>query len=814
MSQMIDLELARRVETLQALGGTCRQEMHLRWPDVDFDGESWAIKTLYGANMLDVWFSMAIKDFTDKDPSYILALRCLNARKAFEGKTKTWRLMHDAWRLLNNQTVSLAALRRHHMHELEGSLVKTATPLSAHPISSALSMLGSMLDELAHLEVISHLAWGPSAATKATLRNLKSHGRMATKDKKQIDVLDRQIEGLSDATKAMLLNDERLSAMDRSAIAVANILMCAPSRINEPLCMRITDRHTIEDYAKRPSTDDGGKLFQAHQLLLMKGSKGAAWSSKPVLNFMLGLSEICWNNILQLGQRSRTLLKHYERTPDTLYLPPELEHLRSEPVSKRALWQIVNLSDQVPSSREVTSILTGVWATFINRQEGKPSALIMVDNPLTHRSDGQRNNIPMVAALPWDVAEAYLLDRVHERMKAMRRVTVQNSFDGPLSEMLMLVDSDRTPYLPQAWNDNTFRSRLKSPPWRARKGYEASVFMKLGLQMTKDGELVDCYLEPHDTRRWLTTKALEAGERLSDVLINKWANRIGIAQLTAYDLRTKKQRADQIEVPLPQELESITAGLTALAGIEDEYGLRTELAVVPGDSLTVTSFNEVMQATENRPVARSGNQILILYPNRFGVCLHQHHETPCRAYGTCSEGCNEQLTVKGHLPSNEEWRKKEALNNRGIVNQLQALLTARSRGLADDPGMLDAHLLALVKGVNVQTMADELIQQFHEIKDQIRDLHFRNELEAAFVSRGVVARLNDEVVPNGSLIKYHNPSKHASPGYERAIDVRCGGRITMERQSALFHQKYPELAPKASGLLDKRDLLEGRDEDE
>jgi hypothetical protein len=326
--------------------------------------------------------------------------------------------------------------------------------------------------------------------------------------------------------------------------------------------------------------------------------------------------------------------------------------------------------------------------------------------------------------------------------------------------------------------------------------------------------LVDCYLEPHDTRRWLTTQALKARERLSDVLINKWANRMDITQLAAYDLRTAEQKAHQIEVPVPQELQSITTGLKDLEGIEIQYGLHADIVVAQGDALAVTSVDAVVQATENRPVARSGNQIIILYPNRFGVCLHQHHETPCRAYSACSEGCNEQLTVKGHLPTNEEWRKQDELNNRSIINQLQALITARRRAVADDPAMLDAHLLTLVKGMDVPAMAEELVQRFHEIKDQIQDLSFRNELEAAFVARGVVVRLDDPCVPSGALIKYHNPCKHAAPGYERAIEAQCGGREEMVRQDALFHQKYPELAPRALGLEDQRHLFESGDGDD
>jgi len=813
MSEIFDLDLLRSTQALQEMAEQCRHDMKQRWPDVDFDADVWPIHTLYNTTMLDVRFGPTITDFLRMDTSYLLACRCLVSRAALEGKIKSPRFALRAWRLLHRQEIPLVALGRHHIIDLEEATVKGVRPALASLVFNDLKLLGRMLDELARLGIVEHLAWGPSAITKSTLQKISMQWQKERKKRKSIDTLDRQIEGLSDATHAMLLCDERLSNTDRSAIALANILMCAPSRINEPLCMRVHDRYTIEDYATRPNGDESGQLFKAHQLLLMKGSKGADWSGKPVLNFMIALSDLCWNIIIELGQRSRTLLKHYERNPDHLYLPPKLEHLRGNVVSKSALWKITNLADREPTEREISAITSGVWDTFLKKHKDVPNATAVIENPRSYRSNGWRNHYSTATVLTWHAVENYLLERVHERMESMRWVTSDNRYRGLLSEMLMLVDPDRTPYLPQAWADKPFCARLKSAPWRMKTNHEKSVFIKLGLRMTKGGDLVDCYIEPHDIRRWLTTTALDARERLSDVLINKWANRINVAQLAAYDLRTAEQKANQVALPVPQELQSITIGLEALEGIENEYGLRTEIAVAHGDGLAVTSVDAVMQATENRPVARSSNQIIILYPNRFGICLHQHHETPCRLYAGCSEGCNEQLTVKGHLPTNEEWRRQDNLTNRSIINQLQALITARQRGVADDPATLDAHLLTLVKGMDVRTIAAELIERFHEIKEQVRDLSFRNELEAAFVSRGIVTRLDDPIVPNGALIKYHNPSKHAAPGCERALEAQCGGREEMQRQSALFHQKFPELAPRTLGLKDESHLLASEDDD-
>jgi hypothetical protein len=331
--------------------------------------------------------------------------------------------------------------------------------------------------------------------------------------------------------------------------------------------------------------------------------------------------------------------------------------------------------------------------------------------------------------------------------------------------------------------------------------------------MSQGGKEVDCYLSSHDPRRWLTTQALAARERLSDVLINKWANRLCLGQLQAYDLRSDAQKAEQAATPLPSELADLSKGLQELEELTSQYGLSTEIVVAHGQGISVTSLEAVCKATEDRPVARTGGQILILYPTRFGACVHQHHETPCRSY-VCGP-CNEQRTVKGHLPTNDEWRKEANLTNRSIVKQLQALITARNRGVADDPQMLDAHLMTLVKqGLDPQTMANELIDSFHKIKDQIRDLSFRNELEQAFVSRGVVKRLEDPEVPNGALIKYHNPKRHAAPGHELAIETNFGSREETDRQSELFYQQHPELAPGNLGLQDERHLLGGADDDD
>lgn len=165
--------------------------------------------------------------------------------------------------------------------------------------------------------------------------------------------------------------------------------------------------------------------------------------------------------------------------------------------------------------------------------------------------------------------------------------------------------------------------------------------------------------------------------------------------------------------------------------------------------------------------------------------------------------------MKGHLPTNERVKKDADLVFRSIVNQLEALLIARHRQLADNPETLDGHILTLVReGLNPEQMAKELIARFHEINDQIKDRSFANKLGEAFALTGFAEQLNKESNRSGALIKYHNPSYHGAPGHERALEARLGGRAGVKESIQAFELKYPQFVQTELGKQDQRDLLE------
>lgn len=410
--------------------------------------------------------------------------------------------------------------------------------------------------------------------------------------------------------------------------------------------------------------------------------------------------------------------------------------------------------------------------------------------------------------LPFKDVEHFLLKKVHIAIEACRRVTRYNHYQGDLTKMLCLFDPEETPFLPQALNYNSLNRRLKRNTLRS----EPTLFEKLGLTIPSNGKIEVAKIDLHDPRRWLTTQALRHGEKLSDVLINKWANRLKLAQLKAYDMRSDEEMASFSKMPIVHELADISRGIERATKLEEEYGLQSQIITVSDANICVTSMDLVVQSVEDRPVARTSEQVIILYASQFGVCLHQHHETPCRNYDSCLP-CDSNIVIKGHLPSNEKVRHRAKLLHTSIIRQMDRLVMEHNRGIADDPDSLAQHILTLVeKGLDIEQMADYLIDEFHQIKDMVEDKLLVKRLEEAFVAQGFVKLLDDGEIPSGALMKYHNPTYHASPGLEKAINSH-GGREQIQRDEQALIEIYPQFAPKSLHLKDERHLLTADGED-
>ncbi|MGL5843428.1 MAG: hypothetical protein ACRCYK_16795 [Aeromonas hydrophila] len=801
MPLSVDLDRTKYELALKKWQDDCRQRMAQRYPRIQFDADRWLLKGVTVTDSPNLNFTSILADFANKHPSFVVAFRCHVAEIVLGEKIKNSRQYAFRLRLLRFAPVdSLFELDHNALRAIETAVLQhtRSNPAGAQRGLVALHHLGRTLDMLATKGILPRLRYSPKSETCAELLALQ-HANLTKSRQTKTEELDRMIEALNEAFNAMFVNDPRLSIGDRVAIAAMGLALCAPSRINEILCLSIDDHVNVDDYVYRSQYKESDGVHAAHQMLLitMKGSKGAQWSAKPVLNFMIKFFHYCWNIILENGKRSRMLVRWYQQHPDRLYLPPELEHLRGTDLTTRSLTNIMALSVQYgePSSKAARSLM----ATLGTKRFKIPNP-----NPLS--KIGRPVGYAEVNAVHWDDIEPILLAKVSTELENCRIVTVDNHYKGDLAKMLFLIDRDTSPYLPSAAKYLFIQRRLKQTEGvRESRKHAPTIFEKLKIMMPVNGVTQLAEINTHDPRRWLTTMALTYGEKLSNVLINKWANRLSITQLWRYDFRSAETKAAASAMPEPVELIELSNGLTSCRQQEDKYGPKIDIVTVHDAGISGTTMDAISMATGDRPIARTGEHIIIIYPTWYGFCAHQHHEKPCRAYTSCLP-CNNNYLVKGHIPTNDRTRTRASELHAAILNIVEQIVTIHSREIADDQGTLTQHVCHLVeRGLTPAQMTDELIEHFHQIKHQIKDTVLKNMLHEAFIATGYVEKLNNSTYNNGALMKYHNPTHHASPGVERALDA-YGGHELIEQNRLAMVEKYPQFAPTARGLKDERSL--------
>lgn len=175
--------------------------------------------------------------------------------------------------------------------------------------------------------------------------------------------------------------------------------------------------------------------------------------------------------------------------------------------------------------------------------------------------------------------------------------------------MLFLIDHGTSAYLPSAAKYGFIRCRLtQSVAERESRKLPPTIFEKLKIMMPVNGVTQIAAINTHDPRRWLTTMALTYGEKLSDVLINKWANRLSISQLWHYDFRSAENQGcgKRYACPDPVELTELSNGLTSCRKLEDEHGPKIDIVTVQEAGISGTTMDAISTTTADRPIARDG----------------------------------------------------------------------------------------------------------------------------------------------------------------------------------------------------------------
>ena len=805
---IIDLELTKQKKALDSWVELCITRMAHRFPNVNFHDDVWnladyaLIDPLQSSKVTNspkchrIGFTSAEKKFQGKDASYIKCFKCLAFEFIETNKVDFNSISLTYTELAKLPTATIFSVTDADLKKIENGLLLKSTlkPITSETHLRLLRILESFIvPEIRKAKVNPQLFFHQNPAIKSELIGLREkYLSDKSKRRKNSDDRNARVAATSDAISASFKNDPRLNDFDHLICCALVVLFTAPSRINEPLLMSSDDVFSVESYKERAEGEMASVYVAQNQLFIaMKGSKGSDWAPKPALSFMHDLLLMAIERIKNFGKRSRMLLQHYENNPHILYLPKELEYLKSKDSwSYEDITRVIRLD----SKNEYANI-------------SKPSSIIrkIVDSKPVGIIEVKRNGKGS-HLIPREAVETYLLAMVEDAIKKCRRHDNQ-IYHGRLSNRLFLCDVaiNQPEFLPNVLRYSTLSRRLveRDGPKTVTTG---SIFTKLGLKVPSGNDIIDAYITTHEARYFLTNAAAKYGDNLSDVIINKWARRLDICQLNHYISDDPKFDADHSLMPTIaslNEYSDLSDVIEQTPRMNNEYGVKTTLIKVSESRVLVTHIDAVIDAVEDRPVARVSNKIILLYPSEFGICLHQHHETPCQSYGVECMGCNDNITIKGHLPSNEAVRNESLKLQKSIISQLEKLVIEYQREIAENQDTFADHIVNLVKGsLNIETLSNKLIDEFEEIKDLINDINLRRRLEQAFVAKKTVQFIDDKKTIVGGTIRYRNPYRSGMQGIDK-VELTFGGWEKHWQEEKEIEEKFPFLKnARVSGLTD------------
>lgn len=795
---IIDIELSKQKAALSMWVDKCSERMIQRFPNLDFYNKNWQLieqsmqnplhttSIANTPNCMRIGFTTSLEKFKGKDESFILCLRCL-ATEFIQTNQKDFASIKGVYDELETIPVhSVFEISDTHLRNIEKNLLLKSkeNPITTETNIRYLRHLENFIvPKLRNSNALPYLTFKQDPAIKSELKTLRdTYLSNKANRRKNSDDRDARIAATSDAISASFKNDPRLNDFDHLICCALVVLFTAPSRINEPLLMSIDDVISIECYKERAEGEMASVYVAQNQLFIaMKGSKGADWAPKPALNFMHDLLLLAIERIKDFGQRSRMLLKHYEENPDTLYMPNELKYLKD-----KDYWD----------SEDVTRAIRLDWKTKYTEMKRADIIFnkIVKTNPIGMKEVKRSGRDSYL--VPRHAAEKFLLSMVKDAIKKCRKHDAQ-IYHGRLSNKLFLCDvaPSQLEFLPNVLRYSTLSRRLvqRQGPKTVTSG---TIFSKLGLKVPSGNNVIDAYINTHDARYFLTDAASKYGDNLSDVLINKWARRLDVNQLNHYikdDPEFDANRSLMPQIDSLKEFSEISDAIEKTTKMHDEFGVKSNLIKVSETRVLVTQIDDVVKAIEDRPVARVSNKIILLYPSEFGICLHQHHETPCQSYAVECMGCNDNITIKGHLPSNEAVRMESHKLQKSIINQLEKLVTEYQREIADNQDRFADHIVNLVKGsLSIESLSDKLIDEFEEIKDLVKDINLRRRLEQAFIAKKTVQFIDDEKTMVGGAIRYLNPHKSGRQGIDK-VELNFGGWEKHWQEEKEIEVKYPFL---------------------
>lgn len=383
---------------------------------------------------------------------------------------------------------------------------------------------------------------------------------------------------------------------DRDVITSSCIaLLCsAPSRICEPLTMQKNCKIWLKNA-------DGTRDLSLQLNPAKKGIK----NPKLILKVMEPIALEAIDKISKLTDEGRAIAKWYEKNPDKIYLPIELEYLRAKEMLDGNELAMLFGWDRNNSHNNARFHGLTVYKGFVERngrprKDGVPSVKMAVAN-LYSFAEVERKVLSLIPPdFPWlDESNGV---KYSNGLFVVRRGTF-NTSQGIMPCMMMGVTVGSV--------FGHFAAGKKSVSIFSRYGFDQSY-----------------RVTTHQLRHWLNTLAERGG--LSDLERDMWSGRRTSGGMKYGETRpTSRQSLAYLHNDTEDLLEAV--GLTAEA-----------MDLTPSFSNTLKNLPislEEFGAMSNKPT---------VHVTEYGVCFHDFAMQPCPVHGDCLN-CQEHACVKGDV---------------------------------------------------------------------------------------------------------------------------------------------------------------------
>lgn len=375
--------------------------------------------------------------------------------------------------------------------------------------------------------------------------------------------------------------NKAVTTYEQLTTSMIALLICAPNRVNEIFLLPYDCEVTQKD-------SDGVNQYGLRWL----PAKGAPPMIKWIIPSMVDVAKEAITRIKTATAQAREVALWYEKNPNSLYLPKEIEHLRGK----------------VLSTKEVAYILFGKTEADNDLPRFRRLASVWVNSQSILYS---KNGIKLV--VQFTDLENEILNLLPDRFPYLNKEVGVKFSDALILQRINEYHSDKGTLVPtiKAISDQLIADALKT------RGNVLSLFERFGY-MENDGGAIE--MTSHQFRHYLNTLAQTGG--VSQLDIAKWSGRIDIHQNQAYDHIS----ADQI-------LEMVREA------IGDENILKGPLSKIEDIQKKVVITRDEFARLKVRTA----------HVTEVGVCIHDFTMTPCEHHRYCM-GCIENFCVKGDTP--------------------------------------------------------------------------------------------------------------------------------------------------------------------